>query len=306
MKALQISAYRTDPVLRDVDNVSPGSSEVIVDVRAASLNPLDLKLASGAMHDFFPVTFPYTLGTDFAGIISAVGADVAGWSIGDPVIGRLDPSRGGAFAEKVAVDASLLVRAPATVELDVAAGIPTAAATAWQALTEVAKLDAGQTVLIHGGAGGVGSFAIQFAHRLGAQVLATASGTGLGIATRLGADRVIDHTQVAFEGQVSEVDLVLDTIGGENEVRSLEVLKPDGLLVAVPVPPDSARAEARGVRAEFVFHTSDAERLAKVVEHIDDGMQVLVDRTVPLSSAAQALAHFAKGHARGKILLAVD
>src|SRR4051812_11761987 len=110
MKALQISAYRTDPALQDVYEISPGASEVVVDVRTASLNRLDLKVTSGAMHDLSPVMFPYTLGTDFAGVISAVGADVADWSVRDPVIGRVNPSRGGAFAEKVVADASLLVR----------------------------------------------------------------------------------------------------------------------------------------------------------------------------------------------------
>lgn len=306
MKALQIAAYGTNATLVDTDDVVAGPCEVVVDVTSASLNPLDSKIVSGVMREYFPVTFPYTLGTDIAGTLSAVGTDVTGWSIGDRVVARLDPSVGGAFADRVVVDAGLLVAAPATIALEVAAGIPTAAATAWQALTEVANVEPRQRVLVHAAAGGVGSFAVQFAHRLSAQVIATASGTGIDMAKKLGADSVIDYTQTKFEDQARDIDIVLDTVGGANEARSLDVLKPGGLLVAVPMPPDTARAESRGLRAEFVFHRSNAERLAKVVEQIDDGVCVLLDRSLPLSSGAQALAYLARGHAKGKVVLTAN
>ena len=140
------------------------------------------------MHDFFPLSFPYTMGTDLAGTVERVGSGVVGWSEGEEVIARADPTSGGALAELAVVPASYLVRAPTSVSMELAAGIPTVAGTAWQALFEVADLKRGQTVLVHAGAGGVGSFAIQFARAAGARVIATASGTGIEIARRLGAD----------------------------------------------------------------------------------------------------------------------
>ncbi|WP_051791357.1 NADP-dependent oxidoreductase [Amycolatopsis jejuensis] len=305
MKALQITGYGAEPALAEVAAVSPGPRQVVVDIAAASLNPLDLKIVAGYVTDFFPVTFPYSLGTDFSGRVGAVGDEVTGWQVGDAVIGRLDPVAGGACAEQAVIDADQLVPAPGSVSLEAAAGIPTSAATAWQVLTEIADVRSGQTVLVHAAAGGVGSFAVQFAKRLGAQVVATASGSGVAIARKLGADTVLDYRQVAFEEEISGVDVVVDTVGGENEARSLEVLKPGGLLVAVPMPPDEARAEAAGRRAAFVFHSSDGPRLAKVAKQIDDGVELLVDRTLPLAEGKWALAYLSQRHARGKVLLSV-
>lgn len=303
MKALQMTAHRTEAGLVDLAEPVPGPGEVAVDVTSAALNPLDLKIAAGAVRDWFPVTFPFTLGTDIAGVVGAVGPGVTGWGPGDRVVARLDPSAGGAFAEAAVVGADHLVRAPATIPLEAAAGLPTAAATAWQALTEVAGVRPGQTVLVHAAAGGVGGFAVQLARRLGARVVATASGPGLAIAGELGADSVIDHRKARFEDAVSGVDVVLDTVGGDVGVRSLDVLRPGGLLVAVAMPPDPAAAERRGVRAEFVFHSSDARRLAQVVEQVNAGVRVLVDRVLPLAEGRRALAYLADGHAKGKVLL---
>ncbi|ATY13130.1 NADP-dependent oxidoreductase [Amycolatopsis sp. AA4] len=290
MKALQITSFGTEAGLTDVPAPSPGPGQVVVDVTAAALNPLDLKIASGAMNDFFPVSLPYVLGTDFSGRIATAGP---GWQIGDPVIGRLDPSAGGAFAEQLVIDAAQLAPAPARSSLEIAAGLPTAAATAWQALVEVANVHSGQTVLVHAAAGGVGSFAVQIARRLGARVVATASGSGVAVAEKLGADEVLDYRQVAFDSQLRGIDVVLDTVGGEVTTRSQQVLKPGGRLVTTPAPAEEA---------EFVFHASDAARLAKVA---DLDLEVLVDRTCPLADGAQALAYLAEGHARGKVLLSV-
>ncbi|MGW7534347.1 NADP-dependent oxidoreductase [Amycolatopsis sp. NPDC054798] len=288
MKALHITAFGTEATLADLPTPTPGPDQVAVDVVAAALNPLDLKIASGAMHDYFPSALPYILGTDFSGRVATAGP---GWQVGDPVIGRLDPVNGGAFAEKIVIDAAHLAPAPSHTSLTDAAGLPTAAATAWQALVEVANVQSGQTVLVHGAAGGVGSFAVQIARRLGARVVATASGSGVAIAEKLGADSVLDYRQVAFESQLRGIDVVLDTVGGEVGIRSRQVLKPGGLLVTTPAPAEGA---------EFVFHTSDAARLAKVAE-----LEVLVDRTFPLADGAQALAYLAEGHARGKVLLEI-
>lgn len=204
------------------------------------------------------------------------------------------------------VPADQLVAAPTSLALAHAAGVVTTAATAWQALTEVADLQPGQKILIHAGAGGVGSFAIQFARALGAHVLTTASGPGLQIARELGAHQVIDYNATDFRTEASELDVVLDTVGGDVEGNSLEVLKADGLLVATPMPPDEQRAQARGLRAQFVLHASDSKRLADVVTKIDEGARLLVDRTFPLDAAPDALAYLAGGRAKGKVVLVLD
>lgn len=303
MKAVRIHAYEGVPAVEDVETPKAGVDEVLVRVAAASLNPLDVKLQQGLMHAFFPLPFPYTVGTDLAGTIEAVGGSVTGWAVGDRVISRTDPTVGGAFAELVTIPASYLVKLPDAVSFETAAGIPTTAGTAWQALHEVANLRAGQSVLIHAGAGGVGSFAIQFARAVGARVIATASGNGIDIAKRFGADQVIDYRADDFAAKLSDLDAALDTIGGETQQRSFGVLRSGGVLVSTAQPPDEALAKAHGVTATFVFHSSDASRLATVVEKVAQGTKVLTDRTVSLGGFKEAFAHQASGRARGKIVV---
>lgn len=306
MKTLQISAYQAQPTLDDSSAPKAGAGEVIVRVAVAALNPLDTKMQQGFMHDFFPVAFPYTLGTDLAGTIEEVGAEIDGWAVGDRVVARAEPSRGGAIAEFAAIPATQLVRLPPSVTMGDAAGLATAAATAYQALFEVAGLRSGQAILIHAGAGGVGSFAIQLARHAGARVIATASGDGLNIVRGLGADHVIDYKTEAFEEIVSDVDVVLDTIGGDTQQRSFGVLRKGGYLAATASPPDEALATAHGVKASFVFHQSDAERLGKLVTMVDNGsLKVLIDRTVELANVGDAFAYQASGRARGKILVSM-
>ena len=258
------------------------------------------------MDGYFPLKFPYTLGTDLSGTVQRVGSNVTRWQEGDKIVARVDPTSGGALAECVVVPAAYVAAAPTTVSLD-AAGIPTVALTAWIALFENADLKAGQTVLIHAGAGGVGSFAIQFAHDADARVIATASGDGTEIARRLGADQVIDYKSEDFTKTVSGVDMVLDTLAGETQMGSLKALRPGGMLVATPYPPDEELAKAHGVRASFVFCQPDGTLLQNVVEKIDaKRIKVLVDRTFPLTSFRDAFTHQASGRARGKILVSIS
>jgi len=306
VKAVQITGYGQQAVVGEVGTPTTGPGEVLVRIAGVALNPLDFKIALGSVQGFFPVEFPYILGTDLSGTVTELGEDVAGWNAGDQVIARLDPTRGGAAAEFAVVPADQLVKAPSSIFLPLASGVGTAAATAWQALAEVADVRPGQRVLIHGAAGGVGSFAIQFARDLGAHVIAMASEEGLDIAQKLGAHQVVDYTTTDFTKAVFGVDVVLDTVGGENEPRSLEVLKPEGLLVATPVPPDGDRARARGLRAEFVFHASDADRLELVVNKIDSGTHILLDRMLPIREAADALSYLSHGRAKGKVILVAD
>jgi len=306
MKVARIHGYGADLVMEDIPTPEPGQDQVLVRVKAASLNPLDVKMHSGVMHGFFPLAFPYTLGTDFTGIVERTGAGVTGWQAGDAVVARLDPTSGGAVAEFALLPAGYLAAAPKTVSLDDAAGIPTAAGTAWQALFEVGGLKGGQTVLVHAGAGGVGSYAVQLAREMGARVIATASGSGIEIARRLGADQVIDYTAADFAGKLSDVDLVLDTIGGETQQRSFGVLRTGGVLISTVSPPAEALAKAHGVTASFVFHQSDAARLGRIVERLDaKTLSILVDRTIPLMEFADAFRYQASGRARGKVILSL-
>lgn len=304
MKAMRIHDYNEQPILEDVATPAISDTDVVVRVAAAALNPLDMQMQTGRMHGFFPVEFPYTIGTDLAGTIEQVGAGVTGWSVGDRVVARTDPPRGGAMAELAVAPAAYLVKMPDAVAFEQAAAAPTAAGTAYQALHEVAHLAFGQTVLIHAGAGGVGSAAIQIAREAGARVVATSSGEGLEIVGRLGADQVIDYRSEHFQDKVADVDVVLDTIGSDTQQRSFDVLRTGGYLAATTAPPDQALAKVHGVDASFVFHSSDATRLGKVIDLLGSGaLTMLVDRTVPLDDFDSAFQHQASGRARGKIIV---
>lgn len=245
MKAVRIHGYQQAPKIEDIPTPEIGPDEVLIRVEAAALNPLDGKLQAGNMERFFPLTFPYTMGTDFAGTVERVGTSVSSWQPGNKVIARPDPTTGGAFAELAAVPSASCVALPPSVSMTDAAG------TAWKALFEAAGLEAGQTVLIH--AGGVGSFAVQFAHAAGARVFATASGDGVELVRSLGADRVIDYKAEDFASRVSDVDVVLDTIGGETQTRSFDVLRSGSYLISTVMPPDEATAKTRGVSASMVY-----------------------------------------------------
>lgn len=303
MKAARIHEFDATPVIEDVPNPDIAADEVLVRVEAASLNPLDVKMQKGFLRDVFPISFPYTLGTDLAGTIDGVGSGVSDWYVGDPVVARVDPSSGGALAEFAVVPAAYLVAVPDSVALLSAAGIPTAAATAHQALFDVADLQRGQSVLIHAGAGGVGSFAIQFAHAAGARVIATASGDGVGIVKELGADEVIDYREGRFWEKVSDLDVVLDTVAGETTWQSAQVLRPGGILVSIPAPPDPRVANGHEIKVVGLAHQSDAALLKKVVDQVDAGAKVLVDRAVALTALDEAFERQRSGRARGKILL---
>lgn len=305
MKAARIHGYNAAPVIDDVPVPVIGPTEVLVRVTAVGLNPLDVKLQKGVVHKFFPLAFPYTLGTDLAGTVEELGSEVTGWGKGDGVIARVEPTSGGALAEFAAVPAAQLAKPPVSVTLEQAASIGTTAGTAWQALFESADVKPGQTILVHAAAGGVGSFAIQFARAAGARVIATASGDGVEIARRLGADQVIDYRAGSFADRLSDIDVVLDTIGGETQQNSFGILRAGGCLLSIASPPDDALAKAHNVIVKFVFHMSDANRLTKIVESIDAGTKILIDRTFPLGRLDDAFSRQASGRARGKIIVAL-
>ncbi len=306
MKAARIHDYDVAIAVEEVQVPEPGPAEVLVRMHAAGLNPLDVLLHGGRRRDVFPLSFPYTLGTDLAGTVERAGPLAARWRQGDRVVARLDPTRGGALAGFAVVPAASLAAVPAGVSLEEAAGVPTAAGTAWQALFERANVTRGQTVLIHAGAGGVGSFAIQLARIAGARVIATASGSGIELARRLGANQVIDYRTENFAEKLSDIDVVLDTVGGDTPLLSFGVLRPGGTLVAAASQPGAALAKAHNVTATRVFRQSDGSRLGLISGLLDTGsLKVLVDRVLPLENLDDAFRHQESGRARGKIIVAM-
>ena len=302
MKTLEYADYRQAPAVREQAVPSIAMGEVLVKVAAAALNPLDIKIHAGYMTDFFPVTFPYIPGTDISGAIETIGDGVTGWKTGDEIIARLDPTKGGGFAEFAAVPANQLVRAPTSMPHAESAGLVTVGGTAWQILFEEFSVASGQRILVHGAAGPVGAFATQLARQAGAEVFATASADDAEYVRGLGAVQVIDYRDQRFEDHLSDMDLVIDTVGGDVEERSLKVLTQGGTLIATPMPPDEARARQAGVEAKFVFHASDASRLEHVAERADNGIKVRIDRTITLDEGADAFARQASGEAKGKII----
>jgi NADPH:quinone reductase-like Zn-dependent oxidoreductase len=304
MQQIILSGYEQTPVLQDIATPEPKHGEVLVRIAAAALNPLDVKLQRGQMHAFFPLTFPSAMGTDLAGTIEKTGSVTSRWRAGDRIMARLDPTKGGAFADYAIVPEDQLALLPEDLDFNSAAGLPTAAGTAWQALVERADLKPGQTVLVHAGTGGVGSFAIQFARELRARVIATASGDGVALARELGADQVIDYRSEDFTLNVSDIDVVLDTIGGETQQRSFGVLRNGGKLLSTVSPPDQALATAHKAEGSFIFHTSNAKRLSDLVRAVGGrGHSALIDGVFPITSFADAFDRQASGRARGKIIL---
>src|SRR6188474_3178958 len=266
MKALTINGYEGEQhaVIVDLPALTPGPDEVLVKVRAAAVNPLDMKLARGYLKDVFPLKFPHVLGTDLAGTIERVGTRVQGLRPGDEVLARLETHKGGAFAERAVVPARLAVRAPTSFRVEEASALGTVAATAWQALFEVAKISASTRLLVIGGAGAVGSMAVRFAASVGANVFATTHAADADMALRLGAQRVFD-SQSKIE--LRDLDVVFDTVGGDAQPSLFGLLREGGLLAAIPSPPDTEAARARNIDARFVFHDVDGSRLALVTSY---------------------------------------
>ena len=304
MKAIRIHQYGGPEVLAQVETQrpTPGPNELLIKVEAASVNPFDWKVRAGYMKQFFPLTFPATLGWDVSGTVEEVGAAVTRFKRGDEVYTRLEA--GGGYAEYAVAEETIVARKPTTSDHVQAAAVPTAGLTAWQALFEVAQLSAGQKVLIHGAAGGVGNFAVQFAKAKGAYVIGTASARNHAFLRELGVDKAVDYNKTPFEDVVRDVDVVLDTIGGETQERSFEVLKKGGILVSIVQPPSQELATKYGVRALFYGAHASSSDLAEIAKLIDsDKVKPVVETVLPLAEARQAHELSQSGHARGKIVL---
>jgi NADPH:quinone reductase-like Zn-dependent oxidoreductase len=309
MKAVRLHEYGEAEVLKfeDAPRPEPGEAEVLVRVHATSVNPIDWKVRAGHLKSLIPYPLPLIPGWDVSGVVEALGPGASRFRPGDEVYGRPDIARNGAYAEYLAVREAELARKPASLDHPQAACVPLAALTAWQALNDAAGLAAGQRVLIHGGAGGVGHFAVQLARLKGAGVTATASGRNQEFLRELGADRPVDYETSRFEDVARDIDVVLDSFSGEIRARSWKVLKKGGILVSILGPPPAEEeAAAHGVRATMMWVRGDADQLARIAALLDAGrIRVHVDAVFPLAEAARAHQLSATGHVRGKIALEV-
>ena len=328
MHAFGITGYKQPLTALDVPDPVVGPHDVLVDVVAAGLNHLDEKLRVGEFKAMLPYPTPLVLGQDVAGTVIRVGAQVRDVEPGDQVYARPATERIGTFAERVAIAESDLAPKPASLSLEQAAGLPLVALTAWQAMVERGHVSPGQKVLIHAGAGAVGSLAIQLAKSLGAHVATTASGAGLDLVRELGADVVIDYRTQYFAAELSGYDLVLDSLGGENLAKSLRVLTRGGTAIGIAGPPEPAFARAAGlnpvlrlvvgalsskirrqakrlgVHYEFLLMHADGAQLRHITTLIEDGtLRPLPVEIFPFDQTPEALAALAAGRIRGKAVV---
>lgn len=308
MKAVRIHSYGGSDVLvyEDAPRPSIADDEILVGVHAAAINPVDWKIREGYLKQMIAYQLPVILGWDVSGIVEEVGSHVKDFQVGDAVYSRPDLTRNGAYAEYIAIRAAEVAAKPKSIDHIAAASVPLAGLTAWQALFDQANLSAGQTVLIHAAAGGVGTFAVQFAKWKGAHVIGTASSRNQDFLRELGIDQVIDYQQNRFEDVVKDVDVVFDTIGGEVQERSWQVLKKGGILVSIVSPPSKESAAKYGVTEKYFFLQPNAAQLTEIAGLIDAGyVKTIVETVLPLNQVKQAHELSQSGHTRGKIVLQV-
>ncbi len=330
MKAFIIEKYGKADVVHLAEMPEPTlqADDVLVEIHAASINPLDLKIRDGAFKLLLPYRLPLIMGNDFAGVVVRVGPRVKRFKPGDEVYARPHQDRIGTFAERIAIKEDDLALKPKALSMEEAASIPLVGLTAWQALVEKGKLKKGQKVLIHAGSGGVGTFAIQLAKHLGATVATTASASNTDMLKRLGADIVVDYKKDDFAAVLKDFDVVLDTQGGETLKKSLQVLKPGGKVIGIAGPPDPDFADASGApwflkfvfsilsygvrRAakrrdasySFLFMRASGDQLSQITSLIDAGIiKPTIDRVVPFAATKDALDYAESGRAKGKVVI---
>ena len=305
MKALTLNGYDGLASLRfaEVPTPEPGPNDVLVKMKAASVNPVDTKIARGYGGPS-PRPLPHVLGRDGAGTVAKVGSAVTGFKPGDEVYGVGDPGRWGTFAEYAVMPAATLAHRPAGLSEVDAGAIPIAGLSAWAGIVSTGKLAKGQRVLIHAGAGGVGSFAVQLAKHLGATVAATAGSKNVAFVRSLGADQVIDYTKTDFSTAIKDVDLVFDLIGGDVRFKSFPVLKAGGVISHISVPPMTQappRSDVEVKPAAVKYDTALLDQLAALVK--SKAVQPTVTEVFAFGDALKSFEHVMTGHARGKVML---
>jgi alcohol dehydrogenase len=314
MKSIQIKKYGGSDVVEvyktaSVPSISSG--KILVNVKASGVNPSDWKIREGYFQQMVPLQFPSTLGGDFSGIVKQIGEDddiSSNFKQGDEVYGYASVLNdgSGAFAELALVNKDSIAYKPKSLNYVEAAGLPLVGFCAWQALVENIGLSKDQKILIHGGAGGIGSIAIQLANHLGAYVTTTVSTNDKQFVQELGADHIIDYKKENFEDVIHDYDAVLDTVGGETYIRSFKVLKKGGIIVSTLEQPNSELMNQYGIRAIFQFAQVNRERLTKLAQWVDqNNVKVNVDKTFSLDEAAKALDYQKDVHPRGKVVLTV-
>lgn len=332
MKAHILDAYGKGKALRLGEMPDPvaGHDDVLIEIHAIGLNLLDAKIRKGEFKLLLPYKTPLVLGEDLAGIVKSVGANVTRFSVGDAVYANTRQGRIGTFAESIAVHQDDVALKPTNLSMEEAASIPLVGLTAWQVLVEEAKLRRGQKLLIHAGSGGVGTFAIQLAHHMGAHVATTAGTRNVDLVRSLGADTVIDYKTQDFSNALSGYDVVLNSLDAATLEKSLKVLKSGGKLISISGPPDPAFAQkmglgfllrqvmrllsagirrksrSRGVSYSFLFMGASGEQLAKITQLIENGtIRPVVDKVFPFDKLNDALAYVEAGHANGKVVVSV-
>jgi NADPH:quinone reductase-like Zn-dependent oxidoreductase len=308
MKAVRIHTYGGPEVLvyEEVPRPQPEKGEVLVRVEAAAVNPVDWKIREGYLREMLPHSMPLIMGWDVSGVVEETGPGVTRFRVGDEVFSRPDLLRDGTYAEYVVIRETEVAFKPGSIDHLHAAAVPLAGLTAWKSLIEAAGVAPGQRVLIHGAAGGVGSYAVQLAKWRGAHVITTASAHNHDYLRGLGADEVIDYRSVRFEDVTGDIDVVFDTLGGDTQDRSWQVLKTGGILVSIITSPPAKKAATHGVRRAFVFIQPDAAVLAELAKLVDAGkLRPCVETVLPLAEARRAQELSQGGHARGKIVLKV-
>ena len=330
MKALALTAYKQPPQWIDIPQPVPGVNQVVVKIAATAINPLDNMIVNGEFRQLFPYKLPQPLGNEFAGTVTAVGAGTTQFVIGDEVFARPDINRIGSFAEYIVVDESDLAAKPSNLSMKEAASLPLVLLTAIQAFTEKSTVRPGTKVFIQGGTGGLGSIAIQVAKHLGATVATTVSTANVELAAKLGADIVIDYRTQNYEDHLSDFDVILDTLGGNETTRAMKVLAPGGTLISVVAAPDPSfaqqlgkpflrpvmwwlsrrqrkAAKAAGVNYRFLFMRASGEQLAAYIPAIESGaIQPLIGHTYQFEQLPEALQLSQSGRSNpGKIVVTV-
>ena len=306
MKAVRIQQFGPPGVIKidDLPRPEPGPWELLIRVSAAGVGHWDALIREGKVQS---EPLPLILGSELSGIVEAIGAGTSGFKAGDEVYGATNEQFTGGYAEYALPSAKRMAQKPTTLNFVEAATVPVVAVTAWQMLFDNAQVSAGRTVLIHGAAGNIGAFAVQLARLVGLHVIATTASADLAYVLSLGAERVLDYEKERFEDSVSGVDVVLDTVGGNTQQRSLRVLKPGGILVSVVSPVPEAEQKRYGVRAVYFYVDVTTERLNKITELFDNGKLLTDVGTVLQLGEARTAHEMLEGapHKRGKIVLNV-